>query len=263
MLVTCLSTPRLRRSRGDEMDLDAVSEPVLPSRVLITDVDPNVLRQTNRALVSAGFVVAEAADAERALTLVADQRFDLLVLDSTMFGADGVAVCTAIRGRARTPIIVSSASGAEADVVRALNLGADDYVIKPLKQRTLLARIHAILRRSAMSERGMLGADGARARCRGAGADERYDASRADAARGGIAARAARLAGPRRQRGAFSNGGMGQGGARAPARLEADHLSVTPQARSRARIREPPANFAQRGLPLAQGRRRALSAPEQ
>jgi DNA-binding response OmpR family regulator len=142
------------------MDLDAVSEPVLPSRVLITDVDPNVLRQTNRALVSAGFVVAEAADAERALTLVADQRFDLLVLDSTMFGADGVAVCTAIRGRARTPIIVSSASGAEADVVRALNLGADDYVIKPLKQRTLLARIHAILRRSAMSERGMLGADG-------------------------------------------------------------------------------------------------------
>src|SRR5688500_11942154 len=143
------------------MDLDAASEPVPPSRVLITDADPHVLRQTNGALVGAGFIVAEAANAERALRLVADQRFDLLVLDSTLFGADGVAVCTAMRGRARTPIIVSSASGSEADIVRALNLGADDYVTKPLKQRTLLARIRAILRRSAMNERGTLGADGA------------------------------------------------------------------------------------------------------
>lgn len=143
------------------MDLDAANEPVTPSRVLLTDSDPVVLRQTNTALVSAGFVVAEAADAQRALTLLADQRFDLLVLDSSMFGTDGVAACTAIRGRSRTPMIVSSASGSEADVVRALNLGADDYVMKPLKQRTLLARIHAILRRSAMHDRNMLGVDGA------------------------------------------------------------------------------------------------------
>src|SRR5690606_7019225 len=58
------------------------------------------------------------------------------------------------------PMIVSSASGAEADVVRALNLGADDYVMKPLQQRALLARINAILRRSAASEAGVLGVNG-------------------------------------------------------------------------------------------------------
>lgn len=143
------------------MGLDAANERVQPSRVLIADTDPDVLRQTNRALVGAGFVVAEAADAERALRLLAAERFDLLVLDATMFGIDGVAVCTAIRGRARTPMIVSSASGSEADVVRALNLGADDYVTKPLKQRTLLARINAILRRSAMSELTVISVDGA------------------------------------------------------------------------------------------------------
>lgn len=144
-----------------KMDLDAANEGVQPSRVLIADADPDVLRQTNRSLVTAGFIVAEAADAERALRLLADERFDLLVLDSTMFGTDGVAVCTAIRGRARTPMIVSSASGSEADVVRALNLGADDYVTKPLRQRTLLARINAILRRSAMSDLSLLNVDGA------------------------------------------------------------------------------------------------------
>ena len=143
------------------MDLDAANERIPPSRVLLADSDPLVLKQTNTALVSAGFVVAAAADAQRALSLLADQRFDLLVLDSTMFGSDGVAVCTAIRSRSRTPTIVSSASGSEADVVRALNLGADDYVMKPLQQRALLARINAILRRSTMHEPDRLDVDGA------------------------------------------------------------------------------------------------------
>jgi two-component system response regulator MtrA len=140
-------------------DLDAANQRA-PSRVLLADADPHVLRQTNTALISAGFVVAEAADAQRALSLLTNQRFDLLVLDSTLFGADGVAVCSAIRCRSGTPLIVSSASGAEADVVRALNLGADDYVMKPLQQRTLLARINALLRRSAKQEPSVLGVDG-------------------------------------------------------------------------------------------------------
>ncbi len=130
-----------------------------PSRVLIADSDPDALRQANRALESAGFDVAAAGDAARALTLLDRQRFDLLVLEAAMFGADGLAACTAIRGRARTPVIVSSASAAEADVVRALSLGADDYVTKPLQERTLLARIRAILRRSAMNDASALAVD--------------------------------------------------------------------------------------------------------
>ena len=144
------------------MDADskeAAPEAAQASRVLIADLDPEVLRATNRALRNAGFDVAAAGDAAGAITLLENRRFDLLVLDSSMFGADGFAACTAIRGRVRTPVIVSSASAAEADVVRALNLGADDYVTKPLKERTLLARIHAILRRSAMNDVAALGVD--------------------------------------------------------------------------------------------------------
>lgn len=132
-----------------------------PSRVLLADSDARVLRQTNRALTNAGFDVAAAGDAARVLRLLSAQRFDLLVLESALFGADGLEVCAAIRGRARTPLIVSSASSGEADVVRALNLGADDYVTRPLRERTLLARINAILRRSASNESAVVSTDDA------------------------------------------------------------------------------------------------------
>lgn len=118
-------------------------------KVLIADSDASVLRETNIALTSAGLEVAAAADAARALELLEQQRFDLLVLEAAMFAPDGAAVWGAIRGRARTPIIVSSSSAAEADVVRALELGADDYVTRPFKHGALLARIQAILRRVA------------------------------------------------------------------------------------------------------------------
>jgi DNA-binding response OmpR family regulator len=144
----------------DAQTEEAAPEAAQASRVLIADLDPEVLRQTNRALCNAGFDVATAGDAAGAVTLLENRRFDLLVLDSSMFGADGFAVCTAIRGRMRTPVIVSSASAAEADVVRAVNLCADDYVTKPLKERTLLARIRAILRRSAMNDVAALTVDG-------------------------------------------------------------------------------------------------------
>ena len=140
---------------------ETAAEAVQPSRVLIADLDPDVLRQTNRVLRNAGFDVAAAGDAAHAMTLLDGRRFDLLVLDAAMFGADELVACTAIRGRARTPVIVSGASGAEADVVRALNLGADDYVTKPLGERTLLARIRAILRRSAMNDAAVLAVDDA------------------------------------------------------------------------------------------------------
>ena len=140
---------------------ETVAQPAQPSRVLIADADPDVLRQTNLALRGAGFEVAVTGDAAQAMTLLETRRFDLLVLDAAMFGVDGLAACTAIRGRTRTPVIVSSASSAEADVVRALTLGADDYMTKPLRERTLLARIHAILRRSAMNDVSVLSVEDA------------------------------------------------------------------------------------------------------
>ena len=143
------------------METDSNEAARQPSRVLIADLDPDVLRQTNRALSSAGFEVAAAGNAAHAMTLLEGRRFDLLVLDAAMFGADGLAACTAIRGRSRTPLIVASASGTEADIVRALNLGADDYLTKPLREHTLLARIRAILRRAAMNDASVLTVDDA------------------------------------------------------------------------------------------------------
>ena len=140
---------------------ESAASPAQPPRVLIADADPDVLRQTNRALRGAGFDVAAAGDAAQVMTLLENRRFDLLVLDATMFGVDGLAACTAIRGRARTPVIVSSASGTEADVVRAFTLGADDYMTKPLRERTLLARINALLRRSAMKDTSVLSVEDA------------------------------------------------------------------------------------------------------
>jgi len=138
------------------MELDRHNAAAHPGRVLIVDSDPDVLHETDRTLRSAGFAVAAARSVERALTLLEAQRFDLLVLDSVMLGTDGLASWLTARGRGRTPIIVSSVSASEADVVSALNFGADDYVTKPLQQRILLARINAILRRSVIDDTPIL-----------------------------------------------------------------------------------------------------------
>lgn len=141
------------------MALDLASETAPPSRVLIADSDAKVLRRMNRALVGAGFAVAAADDVASAMTMAVRERFDLLVLDPAMFGADGLAVCAGIGAQARTPIIVSSASKEEGDIVRALELGADDYVTKPLQERELLARISAVLRRAVPNRADVLAVD--------------------------------------------------------------------------------------------------------
>lgn len=123
-------------------------EPMTKTRVLIVDDEPETLKYVGANLRIRGYEVVTAADGSEALQRADEDRFDLILLDITMPGPDGFAVCEAIRRSSAVPIIMLSARGQEKDKVRALNLGADDYITKPFGIEELLARIRTVLRRS-------------------------------------------------------------------------------------------------------------------
>lgn len=115
--------------------------------ILVVDDDPGIVASITPALQAQGYEVSAAYDRPTAL-----QRFEraaphLVLLDLVMPELNGIAVCHHIRQRSATPIIVVSIKGAEADIVMALDYGADDYLVKPFRLRKLLARICAVLRR--------------------------------------------------------------------------------------------------------------------
>jgi len=119
----------------------------MPSRVLIVDDEPAILAATLPMLRSRGYEVRTAASGQAALESVERGEPDLVILDLGLPDIDGVEVCRLLRDGRSTPIIVLSARGAEADKVRALDAGADDYVTKPFGAEELLARIRVALRR--------------------------------------------------------------------------------------------------------------------
>src|SRR6202023_3506252 len=88
----------------------------------------------------------------------AEESADLVVLDVNMPGLSGFQVCEAIRARSRVPVMMLTVRGEEEDLVRALGLGADDYLTKPFSPRTLLARIQALMRRAGMESSAPLAA---------------------------------------------------------------------------------------------------------
>ena len=94
-----------------------------------------------------GHRVTDAADGTAALALAADRRFDLVLLDIMLPGVDGFEVCRHLREIGDTPIILLTARSGDSDKVIGLDLGADDYVIKPFSPRELMARVRAHLRR--------------------------------------------------------------------------------------------------------------------
>jgi two-component system, OmpR family, KDP operon response regulator KdpE len=118
------------------------------ARILVVDDEPNILSTLAPLLRSHGYEVWTAAHGRAALDVLAAQRPDLLVLDLGLPDIDGVDVCSAARAQSALPIVVLSARGREADKVRALDAGADDYVTKPFGSDELLARIRAALRRA-------------------------------------------------------------------------------------------------------------------
>jgi two-component system response regulator MprA len=126
---------------------DAAAHP--PGRVLVVDDDPDVREAVETALELEGHRVTTAGDGLTALKRLGQAEFDAIVLDVLMPNLDGFDVCRRLRtGGNRTPILILTARDSEEDTIRGLDLGADDYLVKPFALGELLARVRALLRRN-------------------------------------------------------------------------------------------------------------------
>ena len=119
-------------------------------KVLVADDDADLRELIAFTLAQAGYLVIKAHDGPSAVRLFTEESADLVVLDINMPGLSGFQACEAIRARSRVPVMMLTVRGEEEDLVRALELGADDYLTKPFSPRTLVARIRALLRRAGM-----------------------------------------------------------------------------------------------------------------
>lgn len=118
-------------------------------RVLIVEDDATITRMVRDNLAYDGFDVDCAGDGDEAMTKLRSFAPDLVLLDLTLPRVDGLTVCRAIRAtRSRTGIVIVTARNRNEDKVRGLELGADDYITKPFALEELLARVHAVLRRT-------------------------------------------------------------------------------------------------------------------
>ena len=118
-------------------------------KILVADDDLDLLGLVAYSLSQAGYLVVKASDGPGALATFEAESPDLVILDINMPGTSGFEVCTAIRARGDVPVMMLTARGEEQDLVKALDLGADDYLTKPFSPKTLLARVKALLRRSS------------------------------------------------------------------------------------------------------------------
>ena len=117
-------------------------------RVLVVEDDPRIALLLVDYLCSEGFEAHSLADGSLALAEVKQAPPDLLILDLNLPGLDGVSVCRAVRMFSDVPILMVTARIDELDRLLGLNSGADDYVCKPFSPREVMARVHALLRRS-------------------------------------------------------------------------------------------------------------------
>jgi two-component system OmpR family response regulator len=142
----------LARATGGTVS--ATSQATPEARLLVVDDEPNIRELLSASLRYAGFEVATAADGQQALALADSFRPDLLVLDVMMPGLDGFGVVRRLRQSGRhTPVLFLTARDAAEDKVSGLTLGGDDYVTKPFSLDEVLARIRAVLRRTAAAPR--------------------------------------------------------------------------------------------------------------
>lgn len=123
-------------------------------KILVVDDDADLLSLVAFALSQAGYVVVKATDGPGALRAFDAEAPDLAILDINLPIGSGFDVCREIRRRSRVPVMMLTVRGEETDLVKALEIGADDYLTKPFSPRTLLARIKALLRRAGMEAGG-------------------------------------------------------------------------------------------------------------
>jgi len=122
------------------------------TRILVVDDEPLYLRLLKVNLDPEGYEVITASNGEEALELTSTKNPDLVILDVMMPKLDGITTCERIRQFSNVPIIMLTARGEEQDRVRGLNVGADDYVVKPFSVTELVARVRAVLRRAKNQE---------------------------------------------------------------------------------------------------------------
>jgi len=121
----------------------------MDERILIIEDDEEILRVLKRVLTYEGYIVDTALTGKAGLTLAGEQRPDLVVLDWMLPSMDGLEVCRRLQKLGNQPILMLTAKDTTQDRVKGLDAGADDYVVKPFEIEELLARIRALLRRTA------------------------------------------------------------------------------------------------------------------
>jgi DNA-binding response OmpR family regulator len=119
-------------------------------KILVVDDDHDLAVLVAFTLTQAGYLTVKAHDGQAALVAFNAEQPDLVILDINMPHLNGFQVCAAIRDQSRIPIMMLTARGGEEDLVKAIELGADDYLSKPFSPRTLVARVKALLRRSGV-----------------------------------------------------------------------------------------------------------------
>lgn len=131
-------------------------------KILIVEDDQRLAELTREYLEGNGFAVSIEADGARAVERIVGEQPDLVVLDLMLPGLDGLSVCREVRGRYDGPILMLTARADDMDQVLGLEMGADDYVCKPVRPRVLLARVRALLRRRETNDAPAVAADGKR-----------------------------------------------------------------------------------------------------
>jgi len=126
-----------------------MTRPPVAARILVVDDDAAIRRALVAELAAAGYEALTAADGADGFRVFLEAEPDLVLTDLAMPVADGFELVRRIRQQGGTPIIVLSVRGSDADKIRALDLGADDYVVKPFSAAELLARVRAHRRRAA------------------------------------------------------------------------------------------------------------------
>ncbi len=135
-----------------------MNAPKTNTNILVVDDEEDVVEVVSHFLQEEGYTVLKAYDGEEALQK-ANSEIDLIVLDIMLPGLDGYEVCQRLRSRVETetiPIIFLSAKIEEADQVRGLMIGADDYLTKPVSPQVLVAHVRAVLRRAGVDESRMI-----------------------------------------------------------------------------------------------------------
>ena len=121
------------------------------SSILVVDDDVQILELVARYLRSSGFTVRTARDGLEMKALLAESPVDLIVLDLMLPGTNGLDLCRELRKTSTVPVVMLTAKGDDVDRITGLEVGADDYLAKPFNPRELLARVNAVLRRTASS----------------------------------------------------------------------------------------------------------------